>query len=112
MLKINTIVERGIVFLRLEGNLNKSNFNLLGKKVNYLLYHHGVHYFVFDFTNIINLEENIFSNIQNKLIEIFLSCGKVAMCGIMDIYQRKIGFTKDKLYYVSNNIEAFKYFNL
>lgn len=112
MLEINTEVEHGILFLRLNGILNKNSFNSFGAEINYLLYRQGIQYFVFDFTNIYNLEENIFMSIQNKLIEIFLNCGKVVMCGMSELYKKRIGFTKDRLYYVNDNLEAFKYFNL
>lgn len=112
MLEIKKEVERGILFLRLEGDINNRTFTTLGKEINYLLYQQGISNFVFDFTNIYSVEETIFSNIQSKLIEIFLNCGKVVMCGLSEIGKSKIGFTKDRLFYVNNNLEAFKYLNL
>lgn len=108
MLKIEQEVARGIMFIRLGGNLNNNSFNLFGKLINNLLYNQGMQYFVIDLYNI-NLEDNIFSNIQNKLIEIFLSCGKVVLCGIDEENIEKIGYTKDKLFYVKEEREAFKY---
>ena len=108
MLKIEQEVSRGIMFIRLKGELNNNSFSSFGKVINNLLYKQGMQYFVIDLYNI-NLEENIFLNIQNKLVEIFLSSGKVILCGIDDINKRKIGYTKDKLFYVKEEREAFKY---
>ena len=108
MLKIEQEVSRGIMFIRLKGELNNNSFSSFGKVINNLLYKQGMQYFVIDLYNI-NLEENIFLNIQNKLVEIFLSSGKVVLCGIDDINKRKIGYTTDKLFYVKEEREAFKY---
>mgnify|MGYP003322677116 FL=1 len=41
-------------------------------------------------------------------MEIFLSCGKVVLCGLDGKYEKKIG-KQDKLFYVREGIEAFKY---
>ncbi len=84
------------------------SFNSFGKVINNLLYKKGMQYFVIDLYNI-DLEDKIFLNIQNKLVEIFLNCGKVVLCGIDDENKRKIGYTKDKLFYVKEEREAFKY---
>ena len=108
MLKIEQEVSRGIMFIRLNGDLNTNSFSSFGKLINDLLYTKGMQYFVIDLYNI-DFEENIFLNIQNKLVEIFLSSGKVVLCGIDDKNKRKIGYTKDKLFYVKEEREAFKY---
>ncbi|MCI8347137.1 MAG: hypothetical protein HFJ12_04235 [Bacilli bacterium] len=110
MLEINMEVDKGIPFLNLEGILNAKTFEKFGEEINYLLYHQGFHYFVLDFTNIGNVEESIYQSIQSKLAEIFLSCGRVVLCGISN--KEKIGFSKEQLYYVNQKQEAFKYLYL
>lgn len=112
MLEIEKDVERGILFMRLEGGLTTKTFNTLGNEINYLLYNQGISNFVIDFTNVSKFEDNIFSKIQSKLVEIFLCCGKVVMCGMNDIYKKRIGFTKDQLYYVKYEKDAFDYLKL
>lgn len=109
MLEIELDVVKGIIFLRLNGQLNDINFNLLSNRINELLYQQGIHYYVLDFQDTEIIEKTILSKIQNKLIEIFLSCGKVVLCGIDDINQKQIGYTKDKLFYVQTEREAFEY---
>ena len=46
--------------------------------------------------------------IQNKIIEIFLSCGKVAICGLNEL-NKKIFGNFDRLFYVNNERDAFEY---
>ena len=67
MLEINTEVERGILFIRLNGILNQNNFKTFGLKI---------------------------------------------ISGMSELSRKKIGFTKDRLFYVDSNIDAFKYFCL
>lgn len=112
MLEIEKEVERGILFIRLEGNLTNKTFTTFGEEINYLLYNQGISNFVFDFTNISKVEDNIISKIQSKLVEIFLNCGKVVMCGMSELFRKKVGFTKDQLFYVSHDIEAFEYLRM
>ena len=112
MLEIEKEVERGILFIRLEGTLTNKTFTTCGEEINYLLYNQGISNFVFDFTNISKVEDNIISKIQSKLVEIFLNCGKVVMCGMSELFRKKVGFTKDQLFYVSHDIEAFEYLRM
>ena len=98
MLKIETEVSRGIMFIRLNGSLSNKNFNKLGSEINYLLYKQGIQYYVLDFNEVKQVEENSFTYIQNKLVEIFLNSGQVVLCGMSEISKRKIGYTKDKLF--------------
>ena len=78
--------------------------------LNYLLYNQGFQYFVLDFSDINFIPEKTYLNIQNKLVEIFLNCGRVVVCGINN--HDKIGYTKDKLFYVNEKLDAFKYLYL
>lgn len=112
MLEIEETVERGILFIKLKGNLSTKTFKTLGDEINYLLYSQGISNFVIDFTNVCKYEENIFMIIQTKLVEIFLNCGKVVMCGMKELYRKQIGYTKDRLFYVNYGKEAFEYLRM
>ncbi len=112
MLEINENVERGILFMNLKGGLTTKTFNALGEEINYLLYKQGISNFVIDFTNVDFSDESIFLKIQTKLVEIFLNCGKVVMCGMKELYRKQIGYTKDRLFYVNYGKEAFEYLRM
>ncbi len=101
-------VVKGIMFIHLEGELNRDTIGQFDNELNYLLYKQGMHYFVFDFKDLDNIDMNVIAWLENKLVEIFLSCGKVALCGLNGMYEKMIG-RQDKLFYVKENGEAFKY---
>lgn len=111
MLDINVDVIKGIMFIQLEGDLNESTIKNLESELNYLLYKQGMHFFVFNFNNIEHIEHTTIHHLQNKLIEIFLNCGKVAMCGLNDLYQKKLGM-QERLHYVSNEREALDFLSI
>ena len=89
MLNISTSVIKGIMFINLEGDLDNTTYSDLENSINYLLYKQSMHYFVIDFNNVNYLDTKVFNLIQNKLVEIFLSCGKVILCGIKNLSLKK-----------------------
>lgn len=111
MLEMDIDVVRGIMFIHLEGNLNKNTIGQFERELNYLLYKQGMHYFVFDFKDIDGIEMDIISWLNNKLVEIFLSCGKVVLCGLDGVYERQLG-KQDSLFYVREGNQAFKYLTI
>ena len=108
MLNIDIDVVRGIMFVNLEGELNKKTVSLFEDEINYLVYKQGMHLFVFNFNNLDNIEYGMVEYIQNKIIEIFLNCGKVVICGLNEINKRLIG-SFDRLFFVNNERDAFEY---
>ena len=108
MLEIDTNIIKGMVVIKLKGVLNRKTIYAFDREINYLFYKQGFNYYVLDFNNIERIEFDIFNWLENKLMEIFLSCGKVVLCGLDGKYEKKIG-KQDKLFYVREGIEAFKY---
>lgn len=106
MLNVDIDVVRGITFIRLEGDLTDRTFNNLDLEIDNLLYNLGMHFYVINFVDVFDIENSVFNKIQNKLYEIFLSCGDVVMCGVKNVFKDK------RLVYVNNEVEAFKYFNI
>lgn len=107
-----TEVSRGIFFLRFDGVFDTNSFNQFNEEIDYLLYHQGVSFYTFNFSHVKRIEEGLLSKIQSKLIEIFLNCGQVVMCGVNHLYQEKIGHGREQLYYVNDEREAFQLINL
>jgi len=56
VLEISTSVIKGIMFVKLEGELNEKNFYLLEDNINYLLYKQRMHYFLIDFNNVYKVD--------------------------------------------------------
>ena len=57
---------------------------------------------------IVALTYGMIEILQNKLVEIFLNCGKVVMCGLNECNKNLIG-VHDRLYFVNNERDAFEY---
>lgn len=106
MLNVDIDVVRGITFIRLEGDLTNRTFDNFDLELNNLLYNLEMHFYVINFVDVFNIDNNIFNKIQNKLYEIFLNCGDVVMCGINNILKDK------RVVYVNDEVEAFKYFKI
>ena len=111
MLEIDTDVVKGIMFIHLEGELNDSTIRQFDNELNYLLYKQGMHYFVFDFKDLDRFDVNIMPWLENKLVEIFLSCGKVVLCGLDRMYEKRLAM-QGRLFCVRNGTEVFRYLNV
>ncbi len=103
-------VVKGMMIVKLEGDLTSNTFKKFDEGVDYLLYMQGMHYFVFDFKDVNSIDDNVFSELQRKIVEIFLNCGKVVMCGIKYVFKN----IKDsnRLFYAKDEIEALKCFSI
>ena len=103
-------IVRGTIFIKMEGGMTEKSYMILEKKINQLLYEYGMHSFVFNFSYLNRFDDNIFSKIQNKVIEILLSCGKVIFCGLGKQYH-SFSDKQKRLIYVDNEMEAFNQIN-
>lgn len=110
MLEMDVGVVKGFTVIRLDGDLTNKTFKRLNEEIDYLLYKQGMHFFIFDFNRVKNTDAVTFGYFQKKLIEIFLSCGKVILCGIKDVFRN----IKDssRLFYVNDCFEALNCFNI
>lgn len=107
MLEVGVDVVKGVMFVNLEGELTKDTVDDFEKELNYLLYKQGMHFFVINFKDLISIEYGILNWLQNKLVEIFLSCGNVVMCGLNDLWKKKLG-VQEKLFYANDEVDALK----
>lgn len=112
MLTVSLQITKGIMFMRLEGELTQDSFQKVSEEINYLLYKQGIIAYVFNLEEVKKIDNNILENIQNKLTEIFLRCGSVAFCGISETLKKLIGERKDELFYVTEEKEVFQYISI
>ena len=110
MLEMDVGVVKGFTVIRLDGALTNKTFKRLNEEIDYLLHKQGMHFFIFDFNRVKNTDAVTYGYFQKKLIEIFLSCGKVILCGIKDVFRN----IKDssRLFYVNDCFEALNCFNI
>ncbi len=112
MLEVNAQINRGIMFIRLEGELTKNNFYKVAEEINYLLYKQGILVYVFNLEEVKRIDKNLLESIQNKLTEIFLKCGSVVFCGISEKLKKKLGERNNNLFYVTEEKEVFQYISI
>jgi len=112
MLDITAQINKGIMFIRLEGELTTNNFYKVAEEINYLLYKQGILMYVFNLKEVNRVDQNLLEGIQNKLTEIFLHCGSVAFCGIEEKLKRRLGERQDQLFYVTEEQEVFQYISI
>lgn len=109
MFLITTKVNQGIIFLRLYGSLNKKTVKEFSEEINYLLYEQGTKKLVINFDEVKVTSDAIFSVIGNKLVEIFLSCGEVALCGLSHEKEEYIGKRREQLFFIDSELDAYQY---
>lgn len=112
MFLITMKVNQGIIFLRLYGSLNKKTIKEFSDEINYLLYEQGTKKLVINFDEVKISNDDIFSTIGNKLVEIFLSCGEVALCGLSQDRRGRIGAREEQLFFVDSELDAFRYLSI
>ena len=66
MLTVSRQVNRGIMFIRLEGELTTNNFYKVAEEINYLLYNQGILVYVFNLEDVNKIDKGILGSIQNK----------------------------------------------
>ncbi len=109
MLEMDFGVVKGMIVVKLKGELTSNTLYKFNDGVDYLLYNQGMHYFVFDFKDVDKIENDIFSELQSKIFEIFLNCGKVVIYGIKNVFKN---IKDNRLIYVNDEIEALKCFSI
>ena len=81
MLYTDLFVNRGVIFMKIDGEINDITIEQFDNTINYLLYNIGIKYFVMDFIAV-KMNKGIIPIINNKLLEIYTSCEKVVIRGI------------------------------
>ena len=112
MFKTIKAVNKGILFITLQGTLNEENFKEFDSEIDYLLYKKGINYIVFNFDDLDITSKKILYKIQNKLIEICLTSGKVALCGLSKEEIKRIDCKNDNLKFINSEIDAFNYMSI
>ena len=72
----------------------------------------GILMYVFNLEEVNSVDINLINILQNKLTEIFLSCGSVGICGIGEKLKKKLGSRKDRLFYLKEEKEVFQYISI
>lgn len=110
MLDIHMEFRKGILFIRLYGNLNLSNIYKFKKEVRMLIEDNGIHQVVFNLRNVTSIDKaGIYALYENyKCVK--ENGGFSMFCPSMDRIVRKlidISVLKNDLYWIGSELEAF-----
>jgi hypothetical protein len=97
-----TKVNDGILFISIEEEIKDDTIDNLEEEIDYMLYSQGIRYYAFNFNYLDNFNNSFLNKFQNKLTEIFLTCGSVIIYGLKKINKGIFGKRKENLYYVDN----------
>ncbi|MBQ1496616.1 MAG: hypothetical protein IIZ40_04660 [Bacilli bacterium] len=106
MIDVNFEFERGILFVRLEGNINNKSVSSVNKNLTDIINRGGIKYLVFNINNALIEEEiSLFDNC-NKLIK--NNGGKLFLCGLKNKIENVISSNYDGCISVNNELSALK----
>ena len=97
MLKINTEFRKGIMFIRIKGNLNKNNINNIECE--------DFKYVVFNLDNLLSIDSYAINYIINYNNEILKNNGKLIICESNNNLGNNL--FKNKIPIIDNEIKAF-----
>ena len=111
MLDINMEIRRGILFVRLIGNLNKETSKYFKEEVSNLIEENGIKYLVMNLSNLNNIDNIGADLILDEYRYIAKINGKVVICGVEENKQIEKSFFKG-IHKSDNELQAFSIINI
>lgn len=111
MLDINMEIRRGILFVRLIGNLNKETSKYFKNEVSNLIEEKGIKYIVINLRQLTNLDTIGADLILDEYRYIAKIDGKVVICGVDDNKKIEKDFFKG-MHKSDNELQAFSIINI
>ncbi len=111
MLDINMEIRRGILFVRLIGNLNKETSKYFKNEVSNLIEEKGIKYIVINLRQLTNLDTIGADLILDEYRYIAKIDGKVVICGVDDNKKIEKDFFKG-IHKSDNELQAFSIINI
>lgn len=111
MLDINMEIRRGILFVRLIGNLNKDTSKYFKSEVSNLVEEKGIKYLVINLSNLNNIDTIGADLILDEYRYIAKIDGKVVICGVDQNQKIEKSFFKG-IHKSDNELQAFSIINI
>lgn len=114
MLHIKTEFRKGILFVRLKGNLDKDSVDKLNKKVTVLIKENGIRNVVFNFTDLKSIDMKGISTIFYNYELCKKNKGRSFLCGNNKNISSKLKKSRliNYIYETSDELSAIKILNL
>lgn len=111
MLDINMEIRRGILFVRLIGNLNKDTSKYFKSEVSNLVEEKGIKYLVINLSNLNNIDTTGADLILDEYRYIAKIDGKVVICGVDENKKIEKSFFQG-IHKSDNELQAFSIINI
>ena len=112
MLNIDLEFRYGMLFIRLEGELNKDNYMKFSNCLENMIYNNGLKYFVINLENLTYVDDRGLKEIINKYFDIKLNDGNLVICGydnkINNIHNILLKDVFSQIRHTNNELNAFK----
>lgn len=113
MLNINMEFRKGLLFIRLKGELSKKTSRKLSECLDDMINENGIKYLVLNVNGLKNIEEIGINTILNHYQDIVMHNGKLVICGC-DKLNNKLLMSNllDDIYKSNTELGAFKLINI
>ena len=110
MLDINLEFVRGMLFVRLDGKLDRNTYTKFSDCVDTMIHEKGLLYFVVNLENLEEIDEEGIQAILNRYFDITLHDGKLVICGYHHQFSDnlKIKTAFEQIEHTSNELGALK----
>lgn len=109
MLNINMEFRKGILFVRLRGNLDKYTLKYFKKEVSNLIIENGLRYIVLNLKELKYIDSSGIKQLIKDCNHISKSNGQVLVCEKYNNYTKKLKYYDST---ISNELKAFQLINL
>ena len=90
MLKIYLEFIRGMLFVRLDGILDKNNYTKLSDCLDTMIHEKELKYFVVNLENLDYIDESGLQVIIDRYFDVILHDGRLVICGYNDQFKKKL----------------------
>lgn len=116
MLDINLEFVYGMLFIRLEGELNQNTYQKLNDCLENMIYNNGLKCFVLNMENLTFIDDRGLKEIIDKYFDIKLHDGNLVICGYSNKLKNKHNVELENVFnqieHVSNELCAYRLLSL
>ena len=116
MLNIDLEFVYGMLFVRLDGELNSNTYRKLSNCLENMIYNNGLKCFVLNMENLTCIDDKGLKEIINKYFDIKLNDGKLVICGYNSKLKNKHNIELENVFsqieHVNNELSAYRLLSL
>lgn len=107
MLGMDMEFKKGILIVRLKGNLNKNTFISVDNDLSDIIINNGIRYLLLNVSGLDYIDEYGFNVIKNNYLNVLKNNGKMLLCGMDKVLNYMINYN-DTFYQIKDEEGAYK----